>query len=123
LFFVKTANYAEDLTKLVDKMLILCEVAALSREIEHEVARPFSMKRSLSVSQYGITRQEFDDLLLASDDDEGSSKSKNAKGLTTESKYQGGLIVDPTSNDLRRARLDQAQRAKITELLGAWYVY
>jgi hypothetical protein len=116
-----TANYAEDLTRLVDKMLILCEVAALSREIENELARPSSMKRSLSVSQYGLTRQEFDDMLLASDDDDGSTKSKNTKRLATESKYQGGLIIDdPTSNDIRRARLDQAQRAKITELLGAW---
>jgi hypothetical protein len=118
-----TVNYAEDLTKLVDKMLILCEVAALAREIDSELARPYCMKRSLSVSQYGLTRQEFDDMLLESDDDDGSSKSKNAKGFKPESKYQGGLIVDPTSNDIRRARLDQAQRAKITELLGAWYVY
>ena len=112
------ANYAEDLTKLVDKIVILCEIAALSREIEDEITNPQSLRRSVSVTQYGITKEEFDGILEESNNDEGSTISRNTKGLD----YQGGLIVDPTKSDLRRVRLDQSQRAKITELLGAWYV-
>jgi hypothetical protein len=119
---LSTANYAEELTKLVDKILILCEVAALSRKIEGELAKPNALQRSLSVSQYGITREEFDGMLIESDD-EGSSSSKHTKGVKRVIDYQGGLIVDPSHNDLRRVRLDQAQRAKIVELLGAWYVF
>ena len=46
--------------------------------------------------------------------------TKNTKPEKKEIIYEGGLIVDPTKNDLRRVRLDQAQRTKITELLGAW---
>ena len=102
-------------------MLVLCEVAALSREIDDDLARPHSIKRSLSVSQYGISREEFNDMVLnGDDDDDGSMNTKNTKPEKKEIIYEGGLIVDPTKSDLRRVRLDQAQRTKITELLGAW---
>jgi hypothetical protein len=116
--YASAVNYAEDLTKLVDKIVILCEIAALSREIEDDVAGPSSLRRSASVTQYGITKEEFVGILEESNNDEGSSISRNTKG----NDYQGGLIVDPTKSDLRRVRLDQSQRAKITELLGAWCV-
>ena len=106
------------MTKLVDKIVILCEIAALSREIEDDLNGPSSLRRSASVTQYGITKEEFDGILEESNNEEGSSISRNSKGID----YQGGLIVDPTKNDLRRVRLDQSQRAKIAELLGAWYV-
>ena len=105
------------MTKLVDKIVILCEIAALSREIEDDVAGPNSLRRSASVTQYGITKEEFVGILEESND-EGSSKSRNTKRVD----YQGGLILDPTKSDLRRVRLDQSQRAKISELLGAWCV-
>ena len=113
-----TANYAEDLAKLVDKIVVLCEIAALSREIEDEIASPHSLRRSMSISQYGITKEEFDGILEESNVEDGSSIGRNSKSVD----YQGGLIVDPTKSDLKRVRLDQSQRAKITELLGAWYV-
>lgn len=98
--------------------MILCEIAALSREIEDDLVGPNSLRRSVSVTQYGITKEEFDGILEESNNEEGSSISRNPKDID----YQGGLIVDPTKSDLRRVRLDQSQRAKITELLGAWYV-
>ena len=105
------------MTKLVDKILILCEIAALSREIEDEYEKPHSFRRSISVTQYGITKEEFDGILEENNNDDGSTLSRITKDID----YQGGLIVDPTKSDVRRVRLDQSQRAKIAELLGAWY--
>lgn len=72
----------------------------------------------MSITQYGITKEEFDGILEESNVEDGSSIGRNSKSVD----YQGGLIVDPTKSDLKRVRLDQSQRAKITELLGAWYV-
>jgi hypothetical protein len=99
--------------------LILCEIAALSRGIGNELAKPNSLQRSLSVSQYGMTKEEFEGMLVDSED-ECSTNSKHTKGVKSGFDYQGGLIVDPRNSDLRRVQLDQAQRAKIAELLGAW---
>lgn len=96
----------------------MCEIAALSREIEDDLTKPNSLRRSVSVTQYGITKEEFEGILEENNNEDGSTLSRNVKDID----YQGGLIVDPTKSDLRRVRLDQSQRAKITELLGAWYV-
>jgi hypothetical protein len=101
--------------------LILCELAALSREIEDELTNRYTLIRSSSVTQFGMTREELVGMLDESNNDENSSMSKKTKDKPNISNYQGGLIVDPTKSDLRRIRLDHSQRAKISELLGAWY--
>lgn len=99
-------------------MLTLCEVAALARDVVAESSRPGSFKRSMTVSQFGLTREEFDGMLRSSDhDDDGS-----AKCAPNESGYQGGLIIDPAFTQIRRGAQNHSQKAKVTELLGAWYV-
>lgn len=101
----------------MNKVLTLCEVAALAREITADLHRPTSLRRVMSVSQFGISRKDYDGMFRYSDD-ENSANSKNVKSIP--SSYQGGFIVDPTNNDPRRGALDPSQKAKINELLGAW---
>lgn len=72
------------------------------------------------MSQFGITREEFDGMLRYSDDDEdsGGTGSKNAKsGL---SNFRDDFIIDPKTANPRGSSFDSSQRAKINELLGAW---
>lgn len=114
------ANHAEDLAEVVKKALMLCEVAALASELQS--SGESAAQRALSVSQFGLKREEFDVILRRNihyDDDTCSLEGKNGLDDTS---YKGGLIVDPTYTDARRGVLDQSQRLKINELLGAWYV-
>ena len=119
--FVLLANYADDLSKLVNKMLRLCEVAALARDIRSETARPDAMQRNTSVTQFGISREDFNGMLRY--DEHEDDTSSNLKSIPNRSAYEGGFIVDPTLiESVRQGALDQSQKEKITELLGAWYV-
>ena len=102
-------------------MLTLCEVAALAREIGMKTSHPDFVQRSTSVTQFGISRAEFDGMFRSSDNDDGSATSKNVTSVPNESSYQGRYIIDPTYSDPRRGTLDPSQKSKINELLGAWY--
>jgi hypothetical protein len=100
-------------------MLTLCEVAALARDIEAESTRPDSVRRVASMSQFGISREDYDGMLrYSSDDDSAGTGSKNAKSVI--SSLRGDFIVDPKAADTQGGNLDSSQRAKMNELLGAW---
>ena len=115
------ANHAEDLANVVKKALMLCEVAALASELQS--SGKSAVQNALSVSQFGLNREEFDLIMRRNihddDDDTGSMEGNN---VVDDASYKGGLIVDPTYSDARKGVLDQSQRIKINDLLGAWYV-
>ena len=114
------ANHARDLAKVINKALMLCEVAALGRELELQSSGEDAMLRAPSISRFGLSKEEFDGIVrrnMENDDDSGSRGGIN--GLD-HSSYKGGLIVDPADSDPRKCVLDQSQRIRIDELLGAW---
>ena len=113
-------NHAEDLTKVVQKAVLLCEVATLAREFQLTPFEGGTAKSDRSASMFGMSKEDFDGILRRS--------MKSSKELTVEgeagkdSGYQGGLIIDPGDIGSRRGMLDQSQRMNISELLGAWFV-
>ena len=116
------ANYAEDLSKVVKKALMLCEVAALARECQPKKSFGVynKVQRAPPVTQFGISREEFDGIVRSNaqhDDDDYA----DGETLPNDTSYDGGFIIDPVS-DPRRSTLDQSQKMKINDLLGAWYV-
>lgn len=104
-------------------MLILCEVAALARQIRAESTRALAVRRATSISQLGISRAAFDGLLRqSSHSDDGGSNSKGATSAPDDSSNHNGLIIDPCQGDHRQGVLDRSWKMKMNELLGAWYV-
>lgn len=122
LLFTLAANHAEDLANVVQKAVILCEVASLARTFQIKSFGGGGVRRTPSLSKFGMSQAEFDGIVrrnVLTDDDIASGE-----GISNlnDSIYSGGLIIDPSNNDPRRGTLDQSQRMKINELLGAWYV-
>jgi hypothetical protein len=113
-----TVNYAEDLSRVVKKILLLSEVAALSRKFfldSFEDVSHHSTKRTL-----GIGRDEFHALIRSSlaADDEASHISRGGEPAEYDSN-QDGLVIDPNEYELDGG-LSPAQKARINELLGTW---
>ena len=110
------ANYAEDLAKLVNKVLMLCEVAALARDCRMESFGGYKkVQLRPSATKFGITQEEFDGIVRSiahHDDDDYASQSRGGKSLPNEPSYHG--------NDPRRRA--ESEKMKIKEMLGAWYV-
>lgn len=51
-------NYAEDLAKVVQKLVVLADVAALARTFLVESLEDDQSRRQLSVSRFGMSREE-----------------------------------------------------------------
>jgi hypothetical protein len=99
------------------KIAVLYELAALARRFSTESSRTHS------VTQLGMSREKFYEFIRHhTQNDEGSATSRGGESIPIESSYQGGVIIDPTYNDPRRGTLEQWQKMRINELLGAWYV-
>jgi hypothetical protein len=114
-------NHAEDLAKVVQKALLLCEVAALAREFSLKSFRG-GVQRAPSISKFGMSREEFDGIVRRNAELDDDSASGGGKYIPDDSSYHGGLIIDPRNSDPRRGILDQSEKTKINALLGAWYV-
>jgi len=116
------ANYAEELAKVVHKVLILCEVANLGREFLLETYDGYSERLQPSVSQLGITREEFNGYLErhAGNEDSSSHGKPGSFSVHEDSSKRGaGFTLEQSESD---PGFSQSQRMKIDELLGAWYV-
>ena len=96
-------------------------MAALARQIGAESSRALAKRRSTYVSQFGISRTEFDGLLRQrSHGDDGCVNSKGENFIPDDSSYHDGLIIDTRQSDPRQGVLNRSQKMKINELLGAW---
>jgi hypothetical protein len=116
------ANHAEGLAKVVQKALLLCEVAALARVLQLESFGGGTLKDFQSISKFGITKEKFDKILLHNLQTDDDSSAVRGMSEVDDYMYNGGLIIDPSNSDPLRGNSDQSQRMKVNELLGAWYV-
>lgn len=122
-------NYAGELTKVMKKVLMLCEIAALARDLAFEAkSLPSNQRGSLpSVDEFGISRDEFDILVQGEDDDDQSLAYSEASSrvLSTagHAAARNGPVIDPKEYELHNGVLTDNQKAKINELLGTWCVF
>jgi Mechanosensitive ion channel len=97
------------------KILTLCAVGELSR---HTVSASKQSLLSAPYSPFGISRNDLDGMLQCDDiDDDGSTAMNPEKKSPT---IPGGFILDPKYSDPQHGVLNQAEKAKIVEMLGAW---
>lgn len=122
-------NYAEDLAKVMKKVVLLCEVAALARDLENNFEILPGKRAGLpSVEDFGMTREEFDNIVQENDESivpttaipaEDINEDSN-RSLSRSRTARNVFVIDPS--DYKSSGLTDMQKSKINELLGAWEV-
>jgi hypothetical protein len=124
------AHYAEDLAKVMKKILCLCEVAALARDLRRE-ADHFGTKGRSGMTwstNIGMSKENFDGFIQETakefdDTDTYSFNSKlvnNSSVLDNKTNNEYEYLIDPNDLDKISGGLTPSQKMKLNELLGAW---
>ena len=109
-------NYAEELARVMQKILLLCEVAALGREMEQVVGGNLP-----SIEEFGISRQDFNDMLHMYDDENSVEPCTVAADdfLAWKPSRSSRPIISPRELKVSGSFTDK-HKSIINELLGAW---
>lgn len=113
-------NYAEELTTVVKKALLLCEVATLARDFYYDTNGGAGTMRKFGMSREALSVILHKSIPASVDNDDAEAAERQALVDGDDDIYNGGLIIDSRQADLLRGRLDQSQRTRLIELLGAW---
>ncbi len=117
-------RYSDKLATLMQKMLLISQVAGLSRQIVSPQGRGHLRTREETISAV-LTEDQIDGLMNHADDDSDTGMKMNAEdsvGITTGTGYdaKGMLVIDPDDRNPLTGKLSNIQKNRITRLLGAW---
>jgi hypothetical protein len=102
------ANHADDLQKVYRKVVLLCEVATLARDLQQN---PSFRRRPTSI--FGMNEDEFDGMLR---------RTTETNDLTEQMNHDKGMLEIAQSNsDTYQGNLNESERRSMLEMLGAWY--
>ena len=103
----------------MEKILLVSEVASLGRAFERQVKEIDLARRkrtSITAASFGLDRETFDLMMNALPDDTTMGGNAPSEAGTDELRR----VIDSNDREPLTGRLTQAQKAKITKLLGAW---
>lgn len=102
------------------KILCLCEVAALARDLKGDTE---SQRRPI-ISNLGMSKASFDGFVQEAakefDKTDDYSYSKDVDMTSLSVARQSNLLIDPHDLDKNSGGLSPSQKMKLNELLGAW---
>lgn len=106
----------------MNRILCLCEVAALARDLQWDAENAPSKLRTV-VSDFGMSKEKFDGVIQRTTAliEETDNYSRSDTSANREDNPPG-LLIDPTDIDRHTGGLSNSQRMKLIELLGDWYV-
>ena len=108
-------NYAEELARVMQKILLLCEVAALGREMELEAGGNLP-----PIEEFGISRQDFNNILHMHNDENSVDTGSVAEDfLAWKPSCSNGPIISPKEVKMTGS-FTEKHKCIINELLGAW---
>ena len=108
-------NYAEELARVMQKILLLCEVAALGRELEQDVGGGLP-----PIEGFGISREDFNDMLHMYDDENADDASIVTNDFAAgKADRSSRPIISPKDLKVTGSFTDK-HKSIINELLGAW---
>jgi len=109
-------NYAEDLARVMAKILLLCEVAALGRELEQDPGGGLP-----PVDAFGISREDFEGMLHMYDEENDNDAASIASTSLTSGKVSrtSKPLISPKELNVTGSFTDR-HKSVINELLGAW---
>jgi hypothetical protein len=110
----------------MNKILCLCEVAALARDLQWENDNVGNVRFKSMLNSFGMSKENFDGYIqqtaaLVAESDNYSQADMSYRSASNEMNNPG-LLIDPNDVDRLTGGLSQSQRMKLIELLGAWYV-
>jgi hypothetical protein len=114
--------FSEKLASVMKKILLISQVAALSRDVEDK-ARVRARSRQQTHVSTVLTQDKLGDLLQNADDVSTSTNPKGdpsivpSLGLNASSTE---AVIDPEDRHPLTGALSQSQRNRIVQLLGAW---
>eukprot|EP00977_Amphora_coffeiformis_P020775 scaffold8471_cov184-Amphora_coffeaeformis.AAC.20 len=109
------ATYAEDLARVMRKVLLVTQTASLARQLEFQA----DARGRSNASFQSQLRSIYEHAETATTT--GSSRTTTAEsGQKMETQHSRGLLLDPANRNRVTGGLSKAQKAKISELLGDW---
>jgi len=114
-------QYSDKLAAIMRKILLISEVAYLSRDIA--IVAKKKGERGLLTSSI-ISRDNLEGLLLNADETENSTDSprnyRSDRSAVMTTNARTAPVVDAEDRSSLTGKLNQAQKARIVQLLGAW---
>jgi hypothetical protein len=115
-------NHADDLQRVYRKVLLLCAVAALARDIKHDQRLQRQSAASLGMSETefcGFVRRSAETTEEDDNDENGSADPSVYSPANVEARV--GLQIR-TGSDPSHNNWNESQRRSMLEMLGSWYV-
>lgn len=119
------ANYAVDLAEVMQKILLVSQVATLARKLERQFEfydENLEHSPSSDAPAGGIANDTFAGVLASADYDDGSDSVPSPSRHQAVPQSIGGIdfVIDPDEKDKITGSLSQSQKMKIIDLLGDW---
>jgi len=113
------AQYSVKLADIMEKIILVSEVASLGRSFErqireNELAR--QKRTSITAESFGLDRVTFEVMMQALPDDSTMGGYAPSEAATDEFRR----VIDINDREPLTGRLTQTQKARITQILGAW---
>mmetsp|Transcript_14794 Transcript_14794/g.28022 ORF Transcript_14794/g.28022 Transcript_14794/m.28022 type:complete len:643 (-) Transcript_14794:87-2015(-) len=112
-------QYSVKLAAIMEKILLVSEVASLGWAFERQVRESDLARQertSITAESFGLDRATFDLMMQALPDDSTIGGYAPSEAATDELKR----VIDINDREPLTGRLTQTQKARITQILGAW---
>jgi hypothetical protein len=114
--------FSEKLANVMKKILLISQVAALSRDVEDNARVRDRSRRQTHLSSV-LTQDKLGDLLQNADDTSTSTSPKGDPSIVPSLGINASsteAVIDPDDRHPLTGALSQSQRNRIVQLLGAW---
>ena len=119
-FLLDVAQFSEKLASIMKKILLVSEVASLSRAFERYVSnhKDEITRRSVSATSYGVNSERLRGMITSIPDESTRAEGDEATEFLdiTDAKY----VIDPDDRHAMTGALSQTQKARILTILGQW---
>lgn len=119
IFIFSTAQYSDKLATVMNRILLVSEVASLGRAFERQVKEAdHNMQRrtTITAASFGLNKEKFDGLMNALPDDSTLGGYTQSEAGADEPRR----VIDPDDRHPLTGSLTQAQKSRIVQLLGQW---
>lgn len=113
-------QYSDKLASALRKILLICQVATLSRQIVSTQGRKQLLTREAAIFS-ALTEEKIGGLMDDAEDSKSGGEGDESVSFTTRaSDPRGGPLIDPHDRSPLTGKLSSTQKNRIVRLLGAW---
>lgn len=113
-------QFSDKLASAMRKMLLVSQVAALSRQIVSAQGRKQLLTREATIMS-ALTEEKIGGLMDSAEDDTSNANADDSVAFTVAgSEAKGAAVIDPNDRSPFTGKLSGTQKNRISRLLGAW---